>query len=63
MGFEVSFEDTELRDGLGRIDKGKVKAMRATRSDFRSRNASAVEKGVQAHYANIAASRITHPAR
>ncbi len=30
MGFEVSFEDTELRDGLGRIDKGKVKAMRAT---------------------------------
>ena len=57
MGFEVSFEDTELRDGLGRIDKGKVKAMRATRSDFRSRNASAVEKGVQAHY-NIKKGRV-----
>lgn len=57
MAIKVKFDESEAMDGLGRIDEGKDKAMKATRSDFRSRNAAAVERGVQAHY-NIKSGRV-----
>ncbi len=50
MALKIEIDESEAMDGLGRIDTGKDKAMKATRSDFRSRNASAVERGIQAHY-------------
>ena len=57
MALKIEIDESEAMDGLGRIDTGKDKAMKATRSDFRSRNASAVERGVQAHY-NIKSGRV-----
>lgn len=57
MEFSVDFDPTAVMDGLGRIDKGKSKAMKATRSDFRVRNSSAVERGVTAHY-NVKRGRV-----
>lgn len=57
MALKIEIDESEAMDGLGRIDEGKDKAMKATRSDFRSRNASAVERGVQAHY-NIKSGRV-----
>lgn len=50
MALTAEFDIRDVMDGLGRIDAGKSQALIATRSDFRTRAHTAVERGVKAHY-------------
>lgn len=57
MALQVVFDETQLLDELGAMDEGRKQAMRATRSDFKSRNQSVVKRGIKKHY-NIDSGRV-----
>ena len=57
MALQIVFDETQLLDGLGSMDEGRKEAMRATRSDFRTRSHTAVERGIKKHY-NIDSGRV-----
>lgn len=57
MDLEIIFDEHTLYNDLGEMDEGCKKAMKATRSDFRTRNVGVVTKAITAHY-NIKADRV-----